>query len=144
MCLGEGFFSHLSCLLSPSFLDMWFGVWSNYQSLLFQILLAPLSLLLYLLVFLSYVTSLQFSHSSLVAQMVKNLPAMQDTGVWSLVWEDPQKEKMATHSSILAWRIPMDRGAWKVTFHGIPKSWTWLRNYHLIHAALGYCFFFFS
>ena len=43
MCLGEVFFLHLSCLLSPSFLDMWFGVWSHYQSLLFQILLATLS-----------------------------------------------------------------------------------------------------
>ena len=43
---------------------------------------------------------------SLVAQMVKNLPAMQETGVQALVWEDPLEEGMATHSSILAWRIP--------------------------------------
>ena len=44
---------------------------------------------------------------SLVAQMVKNLPAMQETQVQSLGWEDPTPEKgMATHSSILAWRIP--------------------------------------
>ena len=46
----------------------------------------------------------------LVAQMVKNLPTMQETWVWSLGWEDPLEEDMATHSSILAWRIPMDRG----------------------------------
>ena len=44
--------------------------------------------------------------SSLVAQMVKNLPAMQDTWVWSMDWEDPLKKEMSTHSSILAWRIP--------------------------------------
>ena len=44
--------------------------------------------------------------SSLVAQMVKNLPAMQETWVQSLGWEDLLKEGMATHSSILAWRIP--------------------------------------
>ena len=44
--------------------------------------------------------------SSLVAQMVKNLPAMWETWVWSLGWEDPLEEGMATHSSILAWRIP--------------------------------------
>ena len=44
--------------------------------------------------------------TSLVAQMVKNLPAMQETHVWSLGWEDPLEEGMATHSSILAWRIP--------------------------------------
>ena len=43
---------------------------------------------------------------SLVAQMMKNLPAMQETRVWSLGWEDPLEEKMATHSSILAWKNP--------------------------------------
>ena len=42
----------------------------------------------------------------LVAQMVKNLPAMWETRVRSLVWEDPLEKGMATHSSILAWRIP--------------------------------------
>ena len=41
-----------------------------------------------------------------MAQMVKNLPAMQETKVQSLGWEDPLEEEMATHSSILAWRIP--------------------------------------
>ena len=49
--------------------------------------------------------------ASLVAQMVKNPPAMQETWVQSLGWEDPLEEGMATHSSILAWRILMDRGA---------------------------------
>ena len=47
-----------------------------------------------------------------MAQTVKNLPAMQETWVPSLVWDEPLEEGMATHSSILAWRIPMDRGAW--------------------------------
>ena len=56
---------------------------------------------------------LQYSWDSLVAQTVKNLPAMQETWVWPLGWEDPLEEGMATHSSILAWRIPMDRGAWR-------------------------------
>ena len=45
-------------------------------------------------------------HSSLLAQMVKNLPAMQETQVWSLGWEDPLEKGMVTHFSILAWRIP--------------------------------------
>ena len=49
----------------------------------------------------------QYSWASLVAQMVKNLPAVEETCVRSLAWEDPLKEGMATHSSILAWRIPM-------------------------------------
>ena len=60
----------------------------------------------------------------LVAQMVKNPPAMQETWVHSLGWEDPLEEGIATHSSILAWRIPMDREAWWATTHGVTKSQT--------------------
>ena len=63
-----------------------------------------------------------------VPQMVKNLPAMQETWVRSLGWEDPLEEGMATHSSICAWRIPMDRGAWWATVHGVAKSLTRLSN----------------
>ena len=48
---------------------------------------------------------------------------MQETQVRSLGWEDSLEEGMATHSSILAWRIPMDRGAWLARVHGVPKSW---------------------
>ena len=55
---------------------------------------------------------LQYSWPSLVAQTVKNPLAMQESWVQSLGWEDPLKESMATCLSILAWRIPMDRGAW--------------------------------
>ena len=47
-----------------------------------------------------------FVKASLVAQMVKNLPGFQETRVQSLGWEDPLEKGMATHSSILAWRIP--------------------------------------
>ena len=50
-----------------------------------------------------------------VGQLVKNLPAMQETPVRSLGQEDPLEKEMATHSNILAWRIPMDRGAWWAT-----------------------------
>ena len=60
--------------------------------------------------------------ASLMAQMVKNLPAMQETGVRSLGWEDPLEKEIATHSSILAWRIPVDRGAWRATVHGVKKE----------------------
>ena len=55
---------------------------------------------------------LQYFWSSLVAQTVKNLPAMWETWVHSLGWEEPLEESVATHSSILAQRISMDRGAW--------------------------------
>ena len=60
--------------------------------------------------------------ASLVAQMVKRLPAMQETRVRSLGWEDPLEKGMATHSCILAWRIPWTEGAWWVTVHGITKN----------------------
>ena len=56
--------------------------------------------------------------------MIKNLPAMRETWFHSLGWEDPLKEGMATQSSILAWRIPMDRGAWQATVHRVAKSRT--------------------
>ena len=49
---------------------------------------------------------LQYSWASLVAQLVKNPPAMQETWVQSLGWKDPLEKGKATHSSILAWRIP--------------------------------------
>ena len=58
--------------------------------------------------------------------MVKNLPAMFKTWVQSLIWEDPLEKGKATHSSILAWRIPMDRGVWWATVHGVAKNWTQL------------------
>ena len=54
--------------------------------------------------------------------MVKNPPAKRETWVRSLGWEDPLEEGMATHSSILAWRIPKDRGAWRATVHGVTES----------------------
>ena len=57
----------------------------------------------------------------LVAQMVKNLLAMWETWVWSVGWEDPLEEGMATYSNILAWRIPMDRGTWQATVHGLQR-----------------------
>ena len=51
-------------------------------------------------------------------------PARQDTWVWSLGWENTLEKGMVIHSSILAWRIPMDRGIWQTTVHGVTKSWT--------------------
>ena len=63
-----------------------------------------------------------------MAQKVKNLPARWETWLLSLGWEDPLEEGMATHSSILAWRIPMDREAWQATVHGVAKSQTQLSD----------------
>ena len=54
----------------------------------------------------------------------KNLPAVREAWVQSLGWEDPLKEGIGMHSRILAWRIPMDRGAWWATIHGGRRSLT--------------------
>ena len=58
---------------------------------------------------------------AMVAQMVKNPPAMQEIQVHSLGWEDPLEKGMATYSSILAWRIPTDKGAWQATVHRVAR-----------------------
>ena len=76
--------------------------------------------------------------ASLVAQMVKNLPSMQETWVPSLGWEDPLEESIATHSSILAWRIPKDRGAWRATVHGVAESDT-TESLSTAHTMRTYC-----
>ena len=62
--------------------------------------------------------------ASLVAQMVKHPPATLETWVLSLGFEDPLEKETAVHSSILAWRIPIDRGGWRATFHEVSKSRT--------------------
>ena len=62
---------------------------------------------------------LQGTRASLVAQLVKNLPAMRETWDRSLSWENPLEKGKATHSSILTWGIP-----WTVQSMGVTKSWT--------------------
>ena len=56
--------------------------------------------------------------------MVKNPSAMREIWVLSLGWEDALEEGMAIHSSILAWRMSMDREAWQATVHGVAKGQT--------------------
>ena len=75
-----------------------------------------------------------YSWASLVAQTVKNLPAMQKTCLWSLGWEDPLEKGVATHSSILAWNS-MDTGAWRATVHGVAKiKHDWVTFTFLLYA----------
>ena len=64
--------------------------------------------------------------ASFVAQLVKNPPAVQETWVWSLGWDDPLEKGKITHSSILAWIVP-----WTIV-HGVAKSRTRLRNFQFI------------
>ena len=70
----------------------------------------------------------QIARASLVAQTVKNMPAIQDTWVRSLVWEDLLGKSMATHSSIPSWRIPMDKGALQATVQRIARRQTQLKH----------------
>ena len=79
---------------------------------------------------------LQYSWASLVAQLVKNLPAVQETWVRSLGWKDPLEKGKATHSSILAWRIP-----W-IAYSMGSQSQTRLSNFHLslIRQDYSWCF----
>ena len=66
--------------------------------------------------------------ASLVAQTVKSLPAIQETWVRSLDREDLLEKEMATHSSILAWKIVWTREAWWAVVHGVAKSHTQLSD----------------
>ena len=72
---------------------------------------------------------LQYSLASLVAWLVKNPPAMRETWVRSLGWEDPLEKGKATHCSILAWRI-----LWAMA-HEVTKNWTRLSDFHLSRAT---------
>ena len=63
-----------------------------------------------------------------MAQRLKHLPTTWETWVRSLGWEDPLEKEIATHSSFLAWRIPMDREAWQATVYGAAKSQTQLKQ----------------
>ena len=62
----------------------------------------------------------------LVAQMVKNVPAIWETWVRSLGWEDPLEKGMGNQLQYSCLENPMDRGAWRAKVHGVTKSWTWL------------------
>ena len=66
--------------------------------------------------------------ASPVAWTVKRLPAIQETQVQSLGWEDPLEKEMTIHSSVLAWKSPMKGGAWRAPVHGVAKSQTRLSN----------------
>ena len=70
---------------------------------------------------ISFNSPLTKAKASLVAQLVKNLPAMQETLVQNLGREVPLEESMATHSTILAWRVLMDRGVWQAIVHRVAK-----------------------
>ena len=61
---------------------------------------------------------------TLVGQTVKNPPVMWETWLQSLGWEDPLQKEMAIHFSAIAWKNPMDRGAWQVLVHRVSKSQT--------------------
>ena len=79
--------------------------------------------------------SLTYKMASLVVQMVKSLPTVQETWVWSLSWEDPLEKGMATLSSFPAWRIPWTEEPGGLQIHGVAESdmTDWLTLSHLTY-----------
>ena len=73
----------------------------------------------------------------MVAEMVKNLSAMQETWVQSLGQEDPLEQEMAVHSGVLAWRIPWTR-AWWAAVYGVAQSWTRLKLLSSMHICIDF------
>ena len=69
-----------------------------------------------------------YEAGSLQLPKIKNLPAMQETQVQSLSWEDPLEKEMATHSSIPVWEIPRTEEPGGLQSTGVAKSWTRLSN----------------
>ena len=96
---------------------------------------------------LSCINVILYLRASLVAQTVKNLPAMQETWVWSLGWEDHLGEEMATYSGILAWRIPWTEEPGGLQSTGSQRMWhNWATNTHThthTHTSFTWRFFFF-
>ena len=92
---------------------------------------------------LSKAVVLLLSGTTLVAQMVKSLPAMRETCIRFLGWEDPLEKGMVIHSSVLAWRIPRSEepGAWRVTVHGLQRvGRDCVTNTHTQYVAFSYWF----
>ena len=79
--------------------------------------------------------------ASLMAQLVKNLPTVQETWVWSLGWEDPLEKGTATHSSILAWRIPWTMGSqdWATFTFTFMIQKEIVKRLHSPHSLNHYC-----
>ena len=78
--------------------------------------------------------------ASLLAQMVKNLPAMQETQIWFLSWENPLEKRMATHSSILVWRIPWTEepgGLQSIGLQRVGHDWA-TDNHSLTQLVMGF------
>ena len=94
---------------------------STYNTLKFLKIYLSIYIYIYISIYL-YI----YIYTSLAAQLVKNHPAMQETWVQSLGWEDPLEMGTATHSSILAWRIP-----WRIV-HGVVKRQARLSDFHFI------------
>ena len=100
----------------------------NFTLFILQNIITALTFMLIISLNIFAMLCLQYSWAPLVALTVKNPPAMLETWVLSLDWEDPLEEGMATHSNIRARRIPMYRGAWRATVCVVTKSQTRLSD----------------
>ena len=77
-----------------------------------------------------FISFLLFIWASLIVQSVKNLPALQETQVWFLDWEDSLEKEMTTHSSILTWRIPWTEELGRLQFMG-SQEWSLIASWSI-------------
>ena len=103
------------------------ALWSMWTSEIPELYFLCVCVRIFFLILHCSVVNLQ---AFLVAQMVKNLPAMQETWVWSPGQEDPLEKEMATHSSILAWRIPWTKGPSGLQSMGSQRAGHGLSNHY--------------
>ena len=91
--------------------------------------------------FPNYLGNISLSLASLVAQRLKHLPPLRETRVWSLGWEEPLQKEMATHSSILAWRIPWMEKPGRLQSMGSQRVWhDWATSLSLFSLQLSFVF----
>ena len=119
------------------------ATWEALQPLLYQGPLAFQKLFYHNLweVLKQEILTSRFIQSSLVTQTVKNSPAIQEIWVWNLGQEDPLKKEMTTHSSVLAWRIPWQRGleGYSPWGHKLLNTTEWLGTCTCINLYSGCC-----
>ena len=105
--------------LNAELIDLCTSTWENIKVDKMEQLICPQELIK-----ITEVSTKLHNETSLMAQQIQNLPAMQQTWVQSLTQEGPLEEEMTAHSSISCLRNPMDRGAWHATVHEVTKSQT--------------------
>ena len=139
-CFFTDFFPHFS----PLFLSGAWSSWAESDILLFRLHCAalffePFFIILPNQIYLPCVPFLHVLNRIQISQKTQNLLYLFFHLIYwpSLGWEDTLEEEIATHSNILAWRIPMDWRAWWAVVHSVAKSRTWLKRLSIAQHIVG-------